>query len=66
MLRVLLNFKITYSPPLGGIKGLSGRRIKVKLPVSEVMWLEAPEFATQLVAAGGVKAMVLKNLANDG
>jgi hypothetical protein len=30
------------------------------------MWLEAPEFATPLVAAGGVKAMVLKNLANDG
>jgi hypothetical protein len=30
-----------------------------------VVWLEAPESATQSVTAGGVKAMVLKELAND-
>jgi hypothetical protein len=40
-------------------------RTEVKLPASEVMWLEAPESATQSVTAGGVKAMVLKELAND-
>jgi hypothetical protein len=40
-------------------------RTEVKLPVSEVVWLEAPESATQSVTTGGVKAMVLKELAND-
>jgi hypothetical protein len=40
-------------------------RIEVKLPASEVVWLEAPESATQSVTAGRVKAMVLKELAND-
>jgi hypothetical protein len=42
-----------------------GGRIEVKLPASEVVWLEAPESVTQSVTAGGVKAMVLKKLAND-
>jgi hypothetical protein len=42
-----------------------GGRTEVKLPASDVVWLEAPEFVTQLVTAGGVKAMVLKELAND-
>jgi hypothetical protein len=40
-------------------------RTEVKLPASEVVWLEAPESATQLVTVGGVKAMVLKELAHD-
>ena len=40
-------------------------RTEVKLPASEVVWLEAPESATQSVTAGGVKAMVLKELTND-
>jgi hypothetical protein len=40
-------------------------RTEVKLLASEVVWLEAPESATQSVAVGGVKAMVLKELAND-
>jgi hypothetical protein len=40
-------------------------RTEVKLPTSEVVWLEAPESATQSVTAGGVKAMVLKELAHD-
>jgi hypothetical protein len=40
-------------------------RTKVKLPASEVVWLEAPESATQSVTARGVKAMVMKELAND-
>jgi hypothetical protein len=38
---------------------------EVKLPASEVVWLEAPESMTQSVTAEGVKAMVLKELAND-
>jgi hypothetical protein len=42
-----------------------GGRIEVKLPASEVVWLEASESATQSVTVGGVKAMVLKELAND-
>jgi hypothetical protein len=42
-----------------------GGRTEDKLPASEVVWLEMPESATQLVTAGGVKAMVLKELAND-
>jgi hypothetical protein len=42
-----------------------GGRIEDKLPASEVVWLEAPEYTTQSVTAGGVKAMVLKELAND-
>jgi hypothetical protein len=41
-----------------------GGRTEVNLPASEVVWLEAPEFATQLMTIGGVKAMVLKELAN--
>jgi hypothetical protein len=40
-------------------------RTEVKLPASEVVWLEASESATQSVTAGGVKAMVLKELANN-
>jgi hypothetical protein len=40
-------------------------RTKVKLPASEVVWLETPESATQSVTAGGVKAMVLKEFVND-
>jgi hypothetical protein len=40
-------------------------RTEVKLLASEVVWLEAPESTTQSVAIGGVKAMVLKELAND-
>ncbi len=36
-------------------------RTEVKLPASEVVWLEAPESATQSVTAGGVKAMVLNH-----
>jgi hypothetical protein len=40
-------------------------RTEVKLLASEVVWLEAPESATQSVTAGGVKAMVLKELTND-
>jgi hypothetical protein len=35
-----------------------GGRTEVKLPASDVVWLEAPEFATQSVTAGGAKAMV--------
>jgi hypothetical protein len=42
-----------------------GRRTEVKLPASEVVWLEAPESTTQSVTTRGVKAMVLKELAND-
>jgi hypothetical protein len=38
---------------------------EIKFPASKVVWLEAPESVTQSVAAGGVKAMVLKELAND-
>jgi hypothetical protein len=42
-----------------------GGRTRVKLPTSEVVWLEASESTTQSVTTGGVKAMVLKELAND-
>jgi hypothetical protein len=42
-----------------------GGRTEVKLPASEVVWLEAPESTTQSVTAEGVRAMVLKELAND-
>jgi hypothetical protein len=42
-----------------------GRRTEVKLSASEVVWLEAPESTTQSVTLGGVKAMVLKELANN-
>jgi hypothetical protein len=42
-----------------------GGRTEDKLPTSEVVWLEASESATQSVTAAGVKAMVLKELAND-
>jgi hypothetical protein len=42
-----------------------GGRIKVKLPTSEVVCLEASESTTQSVTTGGVKAMVFKELAND-
>jgi hypothetical protein len=42
-----------------------GGRTEVKLPASEVVWLEAPESATQSVTVEGVKAMVLKELANN-
>jgi hypothetical protein len=42
-----------------------GGRTEVKLSASVVVWLEALEFATQSVTTGGVKAMVLKELAND-
>jgi hypothetical protein len=39
---------------------------EVKLPASEVVWLEASESVIQSVTIGGVKAMVLKELlAND-
>jgi hypothetical protein len=38
---------------------------EVKLSASDMVWLEAPESATQSVTTGGVKAMVLKELAND-
>jgi hypothetical protein len=40
-------------------------RTEVKLPASEVVWLEAPKSATQSMTAKGVNAMVLKELAND-
>jgi hypothetical protein len=42
-----------------------GGRTDVKLTASEVVWLEAPDFVTQLVTTGGVKGLVLKELAND-
>jgi hypothetical protein len=38
---------------------------KGKLSASEVVWLEALESVTHSVTIGGVKAMVLKELAND-
>jgi hypothetical protein len=38
---------------------------EVKLPTYEVVWLEVPESAIQSVIAWGVKAIVLKELAND-
>jgi hypothetical protein len=42
-----------------------GGRTEDKLPAFEVVWLEAPESATQSMTAEGVRAMVLKELAND-
>jgi hypothetical protein len=42
-----------------------GGRIEVKLLASKVMWLEALESVTQSITIGGVKAMGLKELAND-
>jgi hypothetical protein len=42
-----------------------GGQTEVKLSVSEVVWLEALESVTQSVTTGGVKVMVLKELAND-
>jgi hypothetical protein len=42
-----------------------GGQIEVKLPTFKVVWLEASESATQSMTAGGVKAIVLKELAND-
>jgi hypothetical protein len=42
-----------------------GGQTEDKLSASEVVWLEAPESVTQSVTAGGVNAMVLKELAND-
>jgi hypothetical protein len=42
-----------------------GGRTEDKLPASEVVWLETSESATQSVTVGGVKALVLKELAND-
>jgi hypothetical protein len=43
---------------------LGGRTI-VKLPAFEVVWLEASESMTYSVTVGGVKAMVLKELASE-
>jgi hypothetical protein len=37
-----------------------GGRTEVKLLAFEVVWLEAPESATQSVITGGVKVKVLK------
>jgi hypothetical protein len=42
-----------------------GGQTEVKLPASEVVWMEAPESVTQSVTVEGVNAMVLKELAND-
>jgi hypothetical protein len=42
-----------------------GGQTEVNLLASKVVWLEAPESAIQSVIVGGVKAMVLKELAND-
>jgi hypothetical protein len=42
-----------------------GGWIVVRLLASEVVWLEASESVTQSVTTGGVKAMVLKELASD-
>jgi hypothetical protein len=43
-----------------------GGRGKEMLPECRVVWLEAPESATQLVASvGGVNSMVLKEPARD-
>jgi hypothetical protein len=42
-----------------------GGQIEVKLPASEVVWLEASKYATQSVTTDEVKAMVLKELVND-
>jgi hypothetical protein len=42
-----------------------GGRTEVKLLASKVVWLEVPESVTQLMIAGGVKSMVLKEFIND-
>jgi hypothetical protein len=42
-----------------------GGRTEVKLPASDVVWLEALESATQSVTTEAVKAMVLKDLAKN-
>ncbi len=42
-----------------------GGRPEVKLPASEVVWLEAPKSTTESMTTGGVKTMVLKELASD-
>jgi hypothetical protein len=47
-----------------GIAETGGQNIEM-LPESGVIWLEAPESATRSATAGGVNAMVLKELAND-
>jgi hypothetical protein len=44
-----------------GVVELKGRKL-VKLPASEVVQLEAPEFATLSITVGRVTAMVLKEL----
>jgi hypothetical protein len=41
-----------------------GGRTEVKLPASEVMWLEVLESTMQSMTAGGIKAMVLKEVTN--
>jgi hypothetical protein len=41
------------------------RRTEVKLPASDVVWLEVPESATQSMTAGGTMIMVLKELTSD-
>jgi hypothetical protein len=42
-----------------------GGRTEVKLPASDVVWLEALESATQSVTTEAVKVMVLKDLAKN-
>jgi hypothetical protein len=42
-----------------------GGRTEVKLPASDVVWLEALESVTQSVTTEAVKAMVLKDLAKN-
>jgi hypothetical protein len=42
-----------------------GGRTEVKLPASNVVWLAALEFGTQLVTTERIKTMVLKELTND-
>jgi hypothetical protein len=42
-----------------------GGQIKVKLLASKVVWLEVLDSTIESVTAGGVKAMVLKELVND-
>jgi hypothetical protein len=42
-----------------------GGQIKVKLPALEVMWLEAPKSATQLVIARGTIVMVWNEWASS-
>jgi hypothetical protein len=43
-----------------------GGRTEVKLPSSDVVWLEVLESATQSMTTEVVKAMVLKELTNHG